>query len=615
MKKIKMAFLAIATLTLLATSTACSSRKVASAKASEAPSAKPEEESSANAAESVAEEKEAEKSTASNGGVIVPGATVKGAIEGSEVFIAGRTVTIPSLWVCDHEVTQEEYQSVMGENPSGFSGSNKPVENVSWYHALVYCNKRSIAEGLTPCYKINSKTNPNSWGEIPDPVFRGDPAWDAATCDFNANGYRLPTEAEWEYFARGGNTSNSGQTTYSGSNAIGNVAWYDGNSGKETHEVKTKAPNALGLYDISGNVWEWCWDSYGPISTDTPSTGAASSSYRIQRGGSWHGYDYDFCCAVSYRGFECANQMGDSYNFPGDGGCYLGFRVVRSVSKKDAGTVAVEKKTDQKTASNGGANNPLTVTGQIADSEVFIKGRTVEIWAKWCCDHEVTQEEYQSVMGENPSKFSGSNKPVEEVSWYDAIMYCNKKSSAAGRTPCYKVNGNADASQWNYTPHRGNSISGTITCDFTADGYRLPTEAEWEYFSRGGNTSNSGQTEYSGSDDIDAVAWYGGNCGYVTSDVKKKAANALGLYDMSGNVYEWCWDRDSDTVTSSTPSSGAASGSCRVVRGGSCYFGGFDCTVSYRRSLYPGCSSGNRSDYHDPDCSYYGFRVVCSRSE
>ena len=132
-----------------------------------------------------------------------------------------------------------------------------------------------------------------------------------------------------------------------------------------------------------------------------------------------------------------------------------------------------EKESGKSTVSNGGENKPLTVTGEIAGSEVFIKGRTVEIWAKWCCDHEVTQAEYQSVMGENPSGFPGSNKPVECVSWYDALVYCNKRSIAEGRTPCYKVDGNTDTRQWNYTPHSGNSISGTITCDFTAEDKKL----------------------------------------------------------------------------------------------------------------------------------------------
>ena len=249
--------------------------------------------------------------------------SVSGGITGSQVFIDGRTVTLYAKWCCDHEVTQGEYKAIMGTNPSSFSSSpasgeiqdNRPVECVSWYDCLVYCNKRSIAEGLTPCYSINGKTNPSDWGTVPT---SSNATWNAATCNFSANGYRLPTEAEWEYLARGGNTSNSGQTTYSGSNTIGDVAWYADNSGSKTHEVKKKQANAKGLYDMTGNVWEWCWDWYGTITTDTASSGASSGSGRVNRGGSW--FNNAVSCTVQYR----------VINYPISRDGYVGFRLVRS---------------------------------------------------------------------------------------------------------------------------------------------------------------------------------------------------------------------------------------------------------------------------------------------
>ncbi|MBP5452485.1 MAG: formylglycine-generating enzyme family protein [Treponema sp.] len=252
----------------------------------------------------------------------VPCQVVSG-IEGSQVFIDGRTVDIFVAWASDHEVTQAEYKSVMGENPSVFqrnpaSGEtqeNRPVEKVTWYECLIYCNKRSMNEGLTPCYTIKGSTNPSDWGSVPT-NYNSD--WDSATCNFEANGYRLPTEAEWEYLARGGNTTNSGQTRYSGSDTVEDVAWYFLNCGDKTHEVKKKSPNAFGLYDMSGNVREWCWDWDSEITADTPSVGASSGNYRIHRGGSWFN-DYG---SVSGRSSGCPFSDLD----------YYGFRVVRSAN-------------------------------------------------------------------------------------------------------------------------------------------------------------------------------------------------------------------------------------------------------------------------------------------
>ena len=245
----------------------------------------------------------------------------------SKVFVSGRSLTIPDLIVSDHEVTRGEYKDVMGSDPStawaydkdgnkleGDAVLNNPVNYVSWYDALVYCNKRSRAEGLTPCYSIKQSTNPDNWGTVPT---EWDDTWDAATCNFDANGYRLPTEAEWEWLARGGENYK-----YAGSDNVDDVAWtYSNTNDTGTREVKTKASNGYGLYDMSGNVWEWCWDWWdGDISDSTAADGATSSSFgsfRVSRGGSWF---YDYCgCPVAER--NCPE--------PSDRSKCDGFRVVR----------------------------------------------------------------------------------------------------------------------------------------------------------------------------------------------------------------------------------------------------------------------------------------------
>ena len=151
---------------------------------------------------------------------------------------------------------------------------------------------------------------------------------------------------------------------------------------------------------------------------------------------------------------------------------------------------------------------------------------------------EVTQELYKSVMGENPSNFKEEkNLPVEQVSWYDAVYFCNKLSDMFGLTPVYAVDGEPDVEKWSYAPHKGNIITGTVSQDENANGYRLPTMEEWQYAAKGGQ-----DYKYSGSDNLDEVGWYSENSGKKTHPVAQKKPNGYGLYDMSCNVEEWCWD-------------------------------------------------------------------------
>ena len=206
-------------------------------------------------------------------------------------------VQVNSFFMGKTQVTQREYQAVMGSNPSGFPSRTGPVERVTWYEAIEYCNKLSQKEGLIPAYY---GTN--------DLIF----------CDFSANGYRLPTEAEWEYAARGGN-QDSLTFDRAGGNEADAVGWYEENSNGTTRPVGTKKPNSLGLYDMAGNVWEWCWDWYGPYEDKAQSNpqGPGSGVYRVVRGGSWNSSDE--WLRSTYRNI---GEPGKRYRD-------VGFRVVR----------------------------------------------------------------------------------------------------------------------------------------------------------------------------------------------------------------------------------------------------------------------------------------------
>lgn len=218
------------------------------------------------------------------------------------------------LEVCKYPVTQDMWMEVMEENPSNFKGGRRPVECISWWAALEYCNKLSEKYNLEPVYDLSKKDE-----RILKINQLGRDAEYPNIADFRkTEGFRLPTELEWEWFARGGEVAIQDGTfnyEYSGSNNIDEVAWYEKNSGRQTHDVETKKPNQLGLYDCTGNVWEWCYDTdtSGYILEETSYIYDASQDGRRLKGGSWNYYLSS--CGIFYRYSYSTYYRSDSFSF------------------------------------------------------------------------------------------------------------------------------------------------------------------------------------------------------------------------------------------------------------------------------------------------------------
>ena len=432
-------------------------------------------------------------------------------------------VTLSSFSIGKFEVTQEEWEAVMGSNPSRFKGAKRPVERVSWDDCQTFIRK------------LNQLTG---------------------------HDFRLPTEAEWEYAARGGRSSRgykyAGTTSY-----LDEYGWYEDNSGDTTHPVGQKNANELGLYDMSGNVWEWCadWDGIYSSASQTNPQGPSSGSDRVIRGG---GYSYSaWTCRVSCR-FD--QDPSNRYNY------VLGLRLALSPKITTTTTTLNTDTTTREITSRDRILNNLVANMVYVEGGSFTMGATSEQgsdaydWEKPAHQvtlssfsigkYEVTQEEWEAVMGTNPSPYKGAKYPVVEVSREDCQTFILILNQLTGRN------------------------------------FRLPTEAEWEYAARGGRSGRG--YKYAGTtNNLNDYAWYKENSGNCIHPVGQKNANELGLYDMSGNVSELCADWGGNYSSSpQTNPKGTSSGSDRAYRGGGYNSTARDCSVSSRSSLMQGYRFG-----------------------
>ena len=259
---------------------------------------------------------------------------------------------------------------------------------------------------------------------------------------------------------------------------------------------------------------------------------------------------------------------------------------------------------------NASKKEEIVLPGYVVNEDIELNAKWVEnienytlisattINAYYICKNEVTQAEYYSITETNPSAFNSDpdeeetqeNRPVESVSWYDAIYFCNKYSLSQGFTPCYKVNGSTDIAEWNYLPHASNSIEGTIECDFDANGYRLATEEEWYHV----DLSPYLILKIPEDKSPQISGWFLENSNNKTHEVKTKTSNMLGVFDMVGNVSEWCWNKN-DGLTN-TEDAGK-----RALRGGAWNNTKVDCASS-------------KQYYADPSTvsNTIGFRLVRS---
>jgi formylglycine-generating enzyme len=479
---------------------------------------------------------------------------------------------IKGFYISKTEVTQAEWEEAMGANPCSLVGRYLPVGSVSWFDAVAFCNKKSQAEGLRPAYSI-----------------RGDDV----SCDWSAEGYRLPTENEWDRAAAGAEAGKA--SAYSGSALPNEVAWTQENADYQAHAVGQKKPNGLGLFDMSGNLAEWCWDWWGesPGAARGYMEGPETGSFSLLKGGSYR------------ETAESAKVKARSAYDPFLEDVSIGFRVVRP-EKGGSGPVITRSSpkgtapsrtarqamayipggtfTMGNTAATPGGTPPHTATVSVfslSTTELtqgeYLKfcQETGEHYPDWMMPGKaydadnVRAKFYNRLVGPGRDSF-----PILGVSWYDAIAYCNWKSKKDGLTPVYKIGGK------------------NVDCDWSANGYRLPTETEWEYAAKAGGAERA--LPYAGSAKIEEAGWFYDNCDGGTHPVGEKKPNGFGLFDMSGNAFEWCWDWYGPVPgDASVDYRGPAAGEQRVIKGGS-FLGSFWTVLMAGRSMdYPGSTEYN----------------------
>ena len=442
-------------------------------------------------------------------------------------------VSMPSYYIATTEVTQGLWKAVMGESLEQIAqreqeetygiGDNYPMYYISWDDIQIFLSK---------LYRLTG------------------------------NKFRLPTEAEWEYAARGGNKSR--HTIFAGSKDIRKVAWFDDDPRIQTHPVASKEPNELGLYDMSGSLWEWTNDWFGEnYYQESPKEnpqGPTWGKYRTLRGGCW-GRDISNK-RISFRDWSLSDYR---YNYAG---CRIALSIedvnLNNIPKNDAPKVdkyAVGDVTFSMTKVDGGSFMMGATPEQNTDvNETEKPVHRVTLDDYYIGTTEVTQALWKAVMGEGVEKIAerngwktyglGDNYPMYDVSWRDVQEFIKKLNELTGKN------------------------------------FRLPTEAEWEYAARGGVKSK--QYKYAGSNNLENVAVTSSKGAYPVALMQP---NELGLYDMSGNVYEWCndwWDKWYYHHSDNNNPEGGRPATHRVVRGGSWYFGDKYCRISYRYGRYPG---------------------------